>query len=219
MDLLDISGENALQFRFIISDKERRVVWFPHIISALEELKKNIARAKSYVNIESYSSVKQIRQISNYLIKRHKNGDIINEIDTYLHWFRCKNGMGGGDRGNGIEDGVLDVGENPYPYNIAILTKLNEIEEKGVDDNTKEFFNMFEITGDLVYNFRLKEDIINMLSRDAGVHSFSGMRDMKISVDTMYTPREFFSKLPKDFPHWFIDGKYKVAMSTGFRED
>ena len=41
MDLLDISGENALQFRFIISDKERRVVWFPHIISALEELKKN----------------------------------------------------------------------------------------------------------------------------------------------------------------------------------
>ena len=50
MDLLDISGEDSLQFRFIISDKERRAVWFPHIISALEELKKDIARAKSYVN-------------------------------------------------------------------------------------------------------------------------------------------------------------------------
>lgn len=214
MDLLNISGEDALQFRFIISDKERRAVWFPHIISALEELKEDISRAKSYVNIESYSSVKQIRQISNYLIKRHKKGDIINEIDTYLYWFRCKNGV---DGEKGIDNGVLDMNEDLY--NIAILTKLNEIEEKGVDDNTKEFFNMFEMSGDLVYNFRLKEDIINMLSRDAGVHSFSGMRDMKISVDTMYTPREFFSKLPKDFPHWFIDGKYKVAMSTGFRED
>ena len=214
MDLLNISGEDALQFRFIISDKERRAVWFPHIISALEELKEDISRAKSYVNIESYSSVKQIRQISNYLIKRHKKGDIINEIDTYLYWFRCKNGV---DGEKGIDNGVLDMNEDLY--NIAILTKLNEIEEKGVDDNTKEFFNMFEMSGDLVYNFRLKEDIITMLSRDAGVHSFSGMRDMKISVDTMYTPREFFSKLPKDFPHWFIDGKYKVAMSTGFRED
>ena len=219
MDLLDISGEDSLQFRFIISDKDRRAIWFPYIISALEELKKDIARAKSYVNIESYSSVKQIRQISNYLIKRHKNGDIINEIDTYLRWFRCKNGMGGGDRGNGIEDGVLDVGENPYSYNIAILTKLNEIEEKGVDDNTKEFFNMFEITGDLVYNFRLKKDISNMLFTQAGVHSLGGMNDMRISITTIYTPREFFSKLPKDFPHWFIDGKYKVGMSTSFGED
>lgn len=214
MDLLDISGENANQFRFIISDKERRAVWFPHIISALEELKEDIARAKSYVNIESYSSVKQIRQISNYLIKRHKKGDIINEIDTYLYWFRCKNG---GDGEKGIDNGVLDMNEDLY--NIAILTKLNEIEEKGVDDNTKEFFNMFEMSGDLVYNFRLKEDISNMLFHKAGVNSISGMGDMKISIKTCYTPREFFSKLPKDFPHWFIDARFKISISTSFRED
>lgn len=214
MDLLNISGEDALQFRFIISDKERRVVWFPHIISALEELKEDIARAKSYVNIESYSSVKQIRQISNYLIKRHKKGDIINEIDTYLYWFRCKNGV---DGEKGIDNGVIDMNEDLY--NIAILTKLNEIEEKGVDDNTKEFFNMFEMSGDLVYNFRLKEDISNMLYRKAGVNSISGIYDMKISITTCYTPREFFSKLPKEFPHWFIDARFKISISTSFREE
>ena len=207
MDLIYISGEDAPQFRFIISDKERRSIWFPYIISALEELLKDIARAKSYVNIESYSYVKSIREISNYLIKRHKKGNIINEIKTYLHWFTCKNS----------EDGVLDMNEDLY--NINIFTKLNEIEEKGVDDNTKEFFNMFEMTGDLVYNFRLKKDISNMLFTQAGVHSLGGINDMRISITTIYTPREFFSKLPKDFPHWFIDGKYKVGMSTSFGED
>jgi hypothetical protein len=214
MDLIDIDGANANQFRFIISDRERRSLWFSHIITALEELVADIKCAHSRnVNVERRSNVKQIREITAYLLRNNKKGDILKEIDTYLYWFRFKNGM---DGENGIDNGVLDM--NQDLYNIAILTKLNEIEEKGVDDNTKEFFNMFEMSGDLVYSFRLKEDISNMLSRDAGVHSLS-ICDMKISVDTMYTPREFFSKLPKDFPHWFIDGKYNVAMSTGFREE
>ena len=211
MDLLDISGENANQFRFIISDRERRSLWFSHIISALEELVADINFARSRnVNVERRSAVKDIRELSHYLIRNNK-GDLIKEIETYLHWFRCKNG------GDGIGTDVLDMNEDLY--NIAILTKLNEIEEKGVDDNTKEFFNMFEMSGDLVYDFRLKKDISNMLFRKAGVNSLSGINDMKISITTCYTPREFFSKLPKDFPHWFINGKYKVAISTGFRED
>jgi hypothetical protein len=210
MDLIDIDGANANQFRFIISDRERRSLWFSHIITALEELVADIKCAHSRnVNVERRSNVKQIREITAYLLRNNKKGDLMKEIDTYLYWFRFKNTK------NCDEIYYIDKDR----YCEAILTKLNEIEEKGVDDNTKEFFNMFEMSGDLVYSFRLKEDISNMLSRDAGVHSFSGVGDMKISVDTMYTPREFFSKLPKDFPHWFIDGKYKVAMSTGFREE
>ena len=210
MDLIDIDGANANQFRFIISDRERRSLWFSHIITALEELVADIKCAHSRnVNVERRSNVKQIREISDYLIHNNKKGDLMKEIDTYLYWFKCKNG---GDGGNGVLDMNQDL------YNVDILTKLNEIEEKGVDDNTKEFFNMFEMSGDSIYSFRIKEDISNMLFQQAGVHSLS-IHDMKISVDTIYTPREFFSKLPKDFPHWFIDARFKVCISTGFRED
>jgi len=209
MDLIDIDGANANQFRFIISDRERRSIWFSHIIIALEELVVDIKCAHSRnVNVERRSNVKQIREISDYLIHNNKKGDLMKEIDTYLYWFKCKNTKNC--------DGIYYIDKDRHCE--AILTKLNEIEEKGVDDNTKEFFNMFEMSGDLVYSFRIKEDISNMLFRQAGVHSLS-IHDMKISVDTMYTPREFFSKLPKDFPHWFIDARFKVCISTGFRED
>ena len=215
MDLLDISGENANQFRFIISDRERRSLWFSHIITALEELVADVNCARSRnVNIERRSNIKQIREISHYLIRNNNKGDIMKEIETYLHWFRCKNG---GDGEKGIDNGVLDMNEDLY--NTAILTKLNEIVEKGVDENTKEFFNMFEMSGSSIYHFRLKEDISNMLFRQAGVNSLSGIDDMKLSVTTFYTPREFFSKLPKDFPHWFINAKYNIAICTSSRED
>jgi hypothetical protein len=214
MDLIDIDGANDNQFKFIISDRERRSLWFPHIISALEELVADIKCAHSRnVNVERRSNVKQIREITAYLLRNNKKGEIMKEIDTYLYWFRFKNVVDG----EMVENGVLDMNEDLY--NVDILTKLNEIEEKGVDDNTKDFFNMFEMSGSLIYYFRLKEDISNMLFREAGVNSLSGIDDMKLSVTTCYTPRKFFSKLPKDFPHWFINAKYNVAICTNFRED
>jgi len=209
MDLIDIDGVNANQFRFIISDRERRSIWFSHIITALEELIADIKCAHSRnVNVERRRNVKQIREITAYLIHNNNKGDIMKEVDTYLYWCKCKNTTGC--------DGIYYSDEDKF-Y-TAILTKLNEIEEKGVDDNTKEFFNMFEMSGDLVYSFRLKENISKMLFETAGVHSLS-IGDMKISVDTIYTPRKFFSKLPKDFPHWFIDGRFKIGRSTSFREE
>ena len=210
MDLIDIDGCYANQFRFIISDKERRSIWFQHIITALEELIADIKCAHSRnVNVERRSNVKRIREITAYLIHDNKKGDLMREVSIYLYWFKCKNI-------NADIYSIVDLYEDPH-Y-TAIMEKLNEIEEKGVDDNTKEFFNMFEMSGDLVYSFRLKSDISKMLFETAGVHSL-GIGDMKISVDTIYTPREFFSKLPKDFPHWFIDGRFKIGRSTSFREE
>jgi hypothetical protein len=137
MDLIYFSGTDDTQFKFIISDKERRFIWFPCIIAALEELKVDIGKSKSHVNVERFSYVKYIRSLTYHLIKK-SGGNILKEIDTYIAWFKFKM--------NDDDFKVLFMLENLYT--TALFTKLDEIETKGVKDYTKEFYNMFEVSQD-----------------------------------------------------------------------
>lgn len=205
MDLISISGEDASQFKFIVSDEERRSIWFPCIISALKELKADIERCKSHVNVERYSSVKSIREITYYLIR--KRGNLMKEIETYLHWFTCR-----------LENVASDF-TNADAYSTSIFVRLNEIEDKGVAQYIKEFYNMFEISPNkTICRFGLKEDVHTILFQQAGAISL-GVDDLKLKVETTLPPRDFFSKLPIDFPHWFVDGKFEQRPYTNFRDD
>lgn len=201
MELLRVSSEDYSQFKFIISDKNRRSLWFPCIIKAIEELVKRINKSKSNTNIENYSYVRIIRETTYFLTK--KRGELMKELDTYLHWFRSKN-----------TNSPLDDNDDLYYTNI--FTKLNEIDEKSVDDNIKEYYNMFGL--DSIGNLRLSDDITNMLFKQAGVNSTS-IYKMKISITTIYSPREFYPRLPKDFPFWFLDCSFDCSPITNVREE
>ena len=204
MDLIYFSGTEDTQFKFIISDKERRSIWFPCIIDAMEGLKVDIGKAKSHVNVERFTNVKFIRELTYHLIKK-KGGNLLKEIDTYLHWFKCKNSNS-------------DFNIDEELYTTALFTKLDEIEAKGVKEYVKEFYNMFELSLGHMLWFNLKEEIRTILFEQAGAISLC-IDELKLKIETTLSPREFFARLPHDFPHWFIDGTFETGAYKNFKED
>jgi hypothetical protein len=206
MDLIYFSDTDDTQFKFIISDTERRSIWFPCIIDAMEGLKVDIGKAKSHVNVERFTNVKFIRELTYHLIKK-KGGNLLKEIDIYLHWFKCKNTKD--------YDGIYIDEDTHY---TALFTKLDEIEAKGVKEYVKEFYNMFELSLGHMLWFNLKEEIRTILFEQAGAISL-GIDDMKLKIETTLSPREFFARLPHDFPHWFIDGTFETGAYKNFKED
>jgi len=207
MDLIYFSGTEDTQFKFIISDKERRSIWFPCIIDAMEGLKVDIGKSKSHVNVERFTNVKFIRSLTYHLIKK-SGGNLLKEIDTYIAWFKFKM--------NTDDFKVLFMLENLYT--TALFTKLDEIEAKGVKEYVKEFYNMFELSLGHILWFNLKEEIRTLLFEQAGAISLS-IDDMKLKIETTLSPREFFARLPHDFPHWFIDGTFETGSYSNFKED
>jgi len=207
MDLIYFSGTEDTQFKFIISDKERRSIWFPCIIDEMEGLKVDIGKANSHVNVERFTNVKFIRSLTYHLIKK-SGGNLLKEIDTYIAWFKFKM--------NTDDFKVLFMLENLYT--TALFTKLDEIEAKGVKEYVKEFYNMFELSLGHILWFNLKEEIRTLLFEQAGAISLS-IDEMKLKIETTLSPREFFARLPHDFPHWFIDGTFEQGTYSNFSED
>ena len=66
--------------------------------------------------------------------------------------------------------------------------------------------------------YNLKEEIRTILFEQAGAISLC-IDELKLKIETTLSPREFFARLPHDFPHWFIDGTFETGAYKNFKED